>query len=64
MSKGKWLEVSTVSRRLNVSEATVYRLIKNKSLRCTRFGVASCLRISEKSVIDFEVHRTRLMDEA
>ena len=57
MSKEKWLEVSTVSRRLNVSSATVYRLIKNGSLRIRRLGVSSCIRVSEKSVFEFEHHR-------
>jgi len=64
MSKEKWLEVSTVSRRLNVSAQTVYRLIKNRSLRSTRLGVSSCLRVSEKSVVEFETHRAESVDGA
>ncbi|MGV0961871.1 MAG: helix-turn-helix domain-containing protein [Limnohabitans sp.] len=63
MSKGKWLEASMVSRRINVSLATVYRLIKSGSLHSTRMGVSGCLRVSEKSIVEFEQHRASSMDE-
>lgn len=64
MNRVKWLEVSAVSRRLNVSAATVYRLIKNKSLHSTRFGVSRCFRVSEKSVVEFEQRRACTMEES
>ena len=64
MSKEKWLEVSKVSRRLTVSSATVYRLVEKKILHGTRFGVSGCLRISEKSVNEFEQHRANSTYEA
>lgn len=53
----RWIEVSAVARRLNVSAATVYRLIKVGSLRSTRMGVSRCLRVSERSVGAFETRR-------
>lgn len=57
MNKDKWLEVSAVARRLNVSLATVYRLIGSKMLRSNKMGVSRCLRISERSIADFEKRR-------
>lgn len=57
MSKEKWLEVSAVARRLNVSLATVYRLIGSKMLRSNKMGVSRCLRISASSVAEFERRR-------
>ena len=64
MSKERWIEVSAVARRLNVSAATVYRLIKVGSLRSTKMGVSRCLRVSEKSVGDFETMRATAEQEA
>jgi len=63
MSKDKWIEVSAVARRLNVSAATVYRLIKVGSLRSTKMGVSRCLRVSERSVGAFETRRTAVESE-
>ncbi len=51
--KGKRLEVSVVSQRLNVSTATVYRLVKEKKLRGGRVGVSGCIRVLESSVDEF-----------
>lgn len=64
MSKDKWIEVSAVARRLNISAATVYRLIKLGSLRSTKMGVSRCLRVSERSVGEFETKRTETEYEA
>lgn len=63
MSRVKWLEVSTVSKRLNVSAMTVYRLVKKQSLRGAKFGVSGCMRVSEKSVVEFEQRRASSMEE-
>jgi len=62
MSKDKWMEVSSVARRLNISAATVYRLIKLGSLRSTKMGVSRCLRVSEASIKSFEKMRAEVVE--
>lgn len=57
MSKDRWIEVSAVARRMNVSAATVYRLVKGGHLRSRKAGPARCIQVSEKSVGDFESRR-------
>ena len=57
MSKEKWLEVSTVARRLNVSPATVYRMVGVQILHGKKMGVSGCLRVSSRSVAEFEKRR-------
>ena len=57
MNKEKWLEVSAVARRLNVSPATVYRLVGAKMLHGRKMGVSGCLRVNIRSVADFEKRR-------
>jgi excisionase family DNA binding protein len=49
----KWIPVSVVAKRLNVSSRTVYRLIDEKHLECRRVGVKGCTQVSEVSVIRF-----------
>lgn len=50
----KWLEVSTVAGRLNVSPNTVYRLIKKKKLKAMAAGVEKGYRVLSSSVEEFE----------
>jgi len=59
----KWLEVSEVSRRLTVSSSTVYRMINLGFLKSGKMGTSRCIRVSEKSVIDFEKRRDSVFDE-
>lgn len=49
----KWMPVSVVAKRLNVSSRTVYRLIDEKHLECRRVGVKGCTQVSESSVVRF-----------
>lgn len=55
--KEKRLEVSVVACRLNVSTATVYRLVRSGKLRGVRMGVSQCIRVLESSVNRFEEKR-------
>lgn len=57
MIRDRKLEVSKVANRLNVSAATVYRLVKSKELAGIRFGNSQCIRIKESSVEEFEARR-------
>lgn len=60
MTKDKRLEVSKVANRLNVSAATVYRLVKSGDLRGVRLGKSQCLRVQESSVLAFEARRAEV----
>lgn len=53
MSDEKWLAVSIVAKKLNVSARTVYRLIESKRIVSRKVGVGGCTQVSEKSVISF-----------
>jgi|LGVF01.2.fsa_nt_gb excisionase family DNA binding protein len=56
--KEKRLEVSIVAMRLNVSTATVYRLLSCGKLRGGKMGVSRCVRVMENSVKEFEARRS------
>lgn len=60
MSKDRRLEVSVVANRLNVSVATVYRLLGSGQLRGVRLGVSQCVRVLESSVKAFESVRAEV----
>jgi excisionase family DNA binding protein len=62
--KSKKLEVSVVASRLNVSPATVYRLIQARKLKAIRCGVKCGLRVVEASVDQFELDRANWDEEA
>lgn len=53
MTGEKWIPVSVVARRLNISSRTVYRLIDEKYLDSRRVGVKGCIQVSEGSVQRF-----------
>jgi excisionase family DNA binding protein len=53
MTAEKWMAVSVVANKLNVSAATVYRLIDGKFLESRRVGVKGCTQVSESSVKQF-----------
>lgn len=57
MTSEKWIAVSVVAMKLNVSVATVYRLIDNQTLEVRRVGVKGCIQVSESSVQAFLVAR-------
>ena len=57
MTGEKWMAVSVVAKRLNVSARTVYRLIDEKILECRRVGVKGCTQVSEQSVASFVAAR-------
>jgi hypothetical protein len=46
-----------VARRLNVSPATVYRTVGVQILHGKKMGVSGCLRVSSRSVAEFEKRR-------
>jgi excisionase family DNA binding protein len=50
MTDGKWIAVSVVAKRLNVSARTVYRLIRERHLESRKVGVTGCTQVSETSV--------------
>lgn len=50
MTKEKWLPVSVVANRLNVSDMTVRRLVGKRLLKGRRVGVTGCVQVSEESV--------------
>lgn len=50
MTKEKWLPVSVVANRLNVSETTVRRLVSRRYLKGRRVGVRGCIQVCEDSV--------------
>lgn len=52
-----YLEVAVVAQRLNVSPATVYRLIQRGKLRAIRAGVSRGIRVRKESVAEFEERR-------
>jgi excisionase family DNA binding protein len=53
MTGEKWMAVSVVANRLNVSVATVYRLVEERHLRSRRVGVKGCVQVSGDSVRKF-----------
>ena len=53
MTDKKWIPVSVVAKRLNISARTVYRLIGEKHLETRRVGVSGCTQVSESSVLRF-----------
>lgn len=53
MSDEKWLAVSIVAKKLNVSARTVYRLIEKKRIISRKVGDGGCTQVSEKSVMSF-----------
>jgi len=53
MTGEKWISVSSVAMRLNISAATVYRLIETRHLEFRRVGVKGCIQVRETSVQDF-----------
>lgn len=53
MTDEKWMPVSVVAKRLNVSVRTVYRLIEEKHLDSRRVGVKGCTQVREGSVRSF-----------
>lgn len=53
----KYLEVSAVAKKLNVSTSTVYRLIKQKKLIVSKNGVSAGIRVLKNSVTEFEEMR-------
>ena len=57
MTDEKWLAVSIVAKKLNVSARTVYRLIEEKHLAVRRVGVKGCTQVSEASVVSFVTDR-------
>ena len=57
MNQEKWIEVSTVAKRLNVSASTVYRLIDDNILKSARFGSKKAIRVRDSSVVCFEKSR-------
>ena len=57
MTGEKWMAVSVVAKRLNVSARTVYRLIDEKILERRRVGVKGCTQVSEQSVASFVAAR-------
>jgi len=57
MTTGKLLDVSQAARRLNVSRATIYRLINSGHLPASRLGTAHCIRITEAAVESFRQQR-------
>lgn len=58
----KWLEVSVVARRFNISESTVYRLIQKRQLIGMAAGVSKGYRVLRKSVEDYESKRMGMLD--
>jgi len=53
----RYLEVSVVAMRLNVSPSTVYRLIKLKKIDSVNFGVEKGIRVCRISLEKFEEQR-------
>lgn len=51
--KMQYLEVSVVARKLNVSAATVYRMIQKKKLKAVNHGASKAIRVTDKSLIEF-----------
>ncbi len=56
------LEVSVVAMKLNISTATVYRMIQTGKLEARNFGERKALRIP-RSVLDDFLERRRLAAE-
>jgi len=52
-----YLEVAVVVARLNVSPATIYRLIQQGKLRAARLGVSRGIRVPRQAVAEFEEKR-------
>lgn len=64
MNKTKeYLEVSEVARYFSLSESTVYRLIREKMLKATRFGVSGGVRVKRAHVEEFERRRLEQIEE-
>ena len=60
MTGEKWIPVSVVAKRLNISARTVYRLIDEKHLDSRRVGVKGCIQVNEISVQRFVVERVEV----
>lgn len=53
MTKEKWMAVSVVAKKLNVSARTVYRLIEERQLESRKVGVKGCTQVSDESLMIF-----------
>ncbi len=62
MTDEKWLGVAVVATKLNVSVATVYRLIDTRNLDSRKVGVKGCTQISAASVREFIASRAGKVD--
>lgn len=60
MTGEKWIPVSIVAKKLNISARTVYRLIDEKHLESRRVGVKGCTQVSLESVIRFVDERVEV----
>lgn len=54
------LDVNQTANRLNVSRATIYRLINSGELPASRLGTAHCIRIKESDIEAFRQERDAL----